>query len=387
MDILTSVTSFGAGALSYLIPFLIVLTIVVFVHEMGHFLVARWCGVRVDAFSIGFGKEIFGWTDRAGTRWKVCWVPLGGYVKFAGDENAASKPLTAEELARLSPEEKRDTFHGKPVAQRAAIVAAGPLANFLLAILVFAGIYTTVGRAVVEPRVDEIVAGSPAETAGFRVGDVVLSADGRAVETFADLQRLVVTSNGRTIDVVVRRTGIELTLTVTPRQQEITDRFGSRHRSFMLGLRTNPGASATSFVTYDPATALWLGARETWFVVDRTLVFIRDLFVGRGNIEDLGGPIRIAEVSGQAASVSILALISLMAVLSVSIGLLNLFPIPMLDGGHLVFYAIEALRGRPLSERSMEIGFRVGLALVLTLMVVATWNDISRLVTQRLLAS
>jgi regulator of sigma E protease len=380
MDILGSVVGLGWGALSYLVPFLIVLTVVVFVHEMGHFLVARWCGVKVDAFSIGFGREIVGWNDRHGTRWRVAWIPLGGYVKFAGDENAASQPVTEERMSRYTTQERREIFHAKPVAQRAAIVAAGPIANFLLAIVIFAALYSTVGRAVTEPRVDEIVAGSAAEQAGFRPGDVVKRIDGRTIETFSDMQRLVATSSGRTLDIVVARDGAETTLRAIPRQQDMTDRFGNRHRTYVLGLRTNTGPQGVQYQVYDPISAVWQGMRETWFLVDRTFAFISDLARGIGRVEELGGPIRIAEVSGQAASISILALISLTAVLSVSIGLLNLFPIPMLDGGHLVFYAIEALRGRPLSERSQELGFRVGLALVLTLMVVATWNDISRLV-------
>jgi regulator of sigma E protease len=380
MDILGSLVGFGSGALGYVIPFLFVLTIVVFFHELGHFLVARWYDVRVETFSVGFGREIVGWNDRHGTRWKISWIPLGGYVKFFGDENVASQPVTEEKLATFSEADRREVFQARPVGQRAAIVAAGPIANFLLAIVIFAAMFATVGRPVMEPRVDEVVAGSAAEAAGFRPGDIVLRVDGRGVETFADMQRLVATSNGRELDIMIRRQGTETTLVATPRSQEITDRFGGRHRTWVLGLRTNTGAQGVNYQTYDPLTALWLGVRETWFLSDRTLVFVRDLFMGRGSVEDLGGPIRIAEVSGQAASISLMALLSLTAVLSVSIGLLNLFPIPMLDGGHLVFYTIEALRGRPLSERSQEIGFRVGLALVLTLMVVATWNDIARLV-------
>jgi regulator of sigma E protease len=380
MDVLGGFFSLGWGALSYVVPFLFVLTVVVFFHELGHFLVARWCGARVEAFSIGFGREIAGWTDRHGTRWRIAWLPLGGYVKFLGDENAASQPVTEERLAQFSDTERREVFQAKPVAQRAAIVAAGPIANFLLAIVIFSVLFMTVGRPVLEPRIDEVLPSSAAEAAGFRPGDVVLKVDGRAIETFSEMQRLVATSNGRPLDVVVRRDMREVTLVATARQQESTDRFGNRHRTWVLGLRTNTGSQGLTYQTYDPVSAVWLGVRETWFLIDRTLVFIRDLIVGRGAMEDLGGPIRIAEVSGQAASISLTALISLTAVLSVSIGLLNLFPIPMLDGGHLVFYAIEALRGRPLSERSQEIGFRVGLALVLMLMVVATWNDIARLV-------
>jgi regulator of sigma E protease len=373
MDIFGQLYGFLASAAGYLVPFLFVLSIVVFFHELGHFLVARWCGVRVEVFSIGFGREIVGWNDRRGTRWKLCWVPLGGYVKFLGDETAASQPVTEEKLATLPAWQRGQAFPAKPVWQRAAVVAAGPAANFLLAIAIFTVLFATAGRPIVEPRVDAVISGSAAEAAGIRPGDVLVMVDGRAVETFNDVQRLVATSNGRTIDITVRRDGRELTLEATPRAQEV----GRGNRTFMLGLSASRQGSEMR--VYDPVSALGLAVRETWFLVDRTVIFIRDLFTGRGSMNDLGGPIRIAEVSGQAAAISFTTLIGLTALLSVSIGLLNLFPIPMLDGGHLVFYAIEALRGRPLSERSQEIGFRIGLAFVLMLMIVTTWNDVSRL--------
>lgn len=379
MDLLSGVSILGSGAFTYVLPFLVVITIVVFVHEMGHFLVARFFGVKVDVFSIGFGREIIGRVDQYGTRWKLCWIPLGGYVKFAGDENASSQPMSQERLAQFSDAERRDLFIAKPVAQRAWIVAAGPIANFLLAIVVFAGLFMTFGRPVIEPRVDEVVAGSPAEVAGLRRGDVFVSVDGRRIETFSEVQRLVATSNGRAIELIVRRGVSEVTLNATARPQEIVDRISGRHTIWVLGVRTSTGPNGATFETVDPISALWLGARESWFVVDRTGVFLRDLFIGKANPEELGGPIRIAQVSGQAASISIYALLSLMAVLSVSIGLLNLFPIPMLDGGHLVFYAAEAVRGRPLTEKTQEIGYRIGFAFVIGLMIFATWNDISRL--------
>ena len=379
MDLLSGVFSLGNWTTTYVLPFLLVITIVVFVHEMGHFLVARFFGVRVEAFSIGFGREILGWNDRRGTRWKVCWIPLGGYVKFVGDENAASQPLTAEKLALIPPEQRDGLFIGKPVAQRAWIVAAGPIANFLLAIAEFAGLFMAFGRPVIEPRVDWVEPGSAAEVAGLRVGDVFVAVDGRSVETVSEVQRLVATSNGRQIALVVRRGAGETTLEAVARPREIVDRVSGRHTIWVLGVRTTTGPSGATFETVDPVSAVWLGARESWFVVDRTAVFIRDLFIGKANPEELGGPIRIAQVSGQAASISIYALFSLMAVLSVSIGLLNLFPIPMLDGGHLVFYAAEALRGRPLSERTQELGYRFGLVFVIGLMIFATWNDLGRL--------
>lgn len=379
MDVLPILLNFTGFVTTYLIPFLFVLVIVVFFHELGHFLAARWCGVRIDAFSIGFGSEIYGWTDRLGTRWKIAWIPLGGYVKFFGDENVASTGVSAENLKQYSSIDRSVMFQEKPVWQRAFIAAAGPLANFLLAIVIFAALFTINGRAVTEARIDEVVAGSAAEVAGFRVGDVVLSVNGRAISTFGEMQRLVATSNGRELEVVVRRGGFEQTLQATARAQEVADRSGRKHRSFILGLRTQPNAEGVVIERSDIITSTWLGIKETWFLIDRTISFIGDLFAGYASSQDLGGPIRIAEISGDAATVSFAALISLTAILSVSIGLLNLFPIPMLDGGHLVFYFIEAVRGRPLSERAQEIGLRVGFALVMMLMVMATWNDIARI--------
>lgn len=379
MDILSTLISPFSFVATYFLPFIFVLIIVVFVHELGHFLVARWCDVEIESFSIGFGSEIVGWTDRHGTRWKIAWIPLGGYVKFLGDDNVASAGVSQAELSRLPAETRARTFQAKSVWQRSLIAAAGPLANFLLSIVIFATLFATIGRTTSEARIDAIVAGSPAEAAGFRIGDVVISVDGRDVSTFGEMQRLIATSNGRELEIVVRRGGLPQSLRAAAREQENVDRSGRKHRSFVLGLRTQPAAESIQVERSDPLTALWLGARETWFVIDRTFSYIGDLFAGYASTQDLGGPIRIAEASGEAATVSFAALISLTAVLSVSIGLLNLFPIPMLDGGHLVFYGIEAILGRPLSERAQEIGLRIGFALVLMLMVMATWNDLARL--------
>ena len=379
MDMLANIIALATFAITYLIPFLFVLVVVVFFHELGHFLMARWCGVRIEAFSVGFGGEIFGWTDRLGTRWKFGWIPLGGYVKFFGDDSVASTAVTVERLQQFSAQERAVMFQSQPVLQRSLIAAAGPIANFLLSIVIFAILFTTVGRAVTEARIDEVVAGSPAQTAGFRVGDVVLNVDGRDIASFSDMQRLIATSNGRELDMIIRRDGAERTLRATAQQQDIVDRAGRKQKGWVLGLRTQPNVDGQVIQKSDPVTALWLGTRETWFLIDRTLSYVKDLFSGFASSNDLGGVISIAKVSGEAATVSFAALISLTAVLSVSIGLLNLFPIPMLDGGHLVFYLIEAVQGRPLSDKAQEIGLRIGFTLVMLLMVMATWNDIARL--------
>ena len=379
MDTIFSIGSGLSAAPSYLIPFVFVILIVVFFHELGHFLVARWNGVKIEAFSVGFGPEIFGFNDRHGTRWKFSWIPLGGYVRFFGDENVASVP-DDEAVARMSPEARAVSFPAKSVGQRAAVVAAGPIANFLLAIVIFATIFVTHGRIETSARVDGVAEGSAAEAAGFTVGDTVLAIDGQAIQSFTDLQRIVSASADRTITVTVQRGDAELDLVATPERQEVTDRFGNTHRIGILGLeRLRQDGESIEMTRYDPATAVWLGVRETGFVITRTLTYLRDVVVGREKADQLSGPIRIAQVSGQVASIGFVALLNLAAILSVSIGLVNLFPIPMLDGGHLLYYAIEAIRGKPLSPRAQEYGFRIGLAVVLLLMVFSTWNDLSSL--------
>ena len=379
MDVLGSI---GDGTVSlvfgYLLPFLLVLSVVVFIHEMGHFLVGRWCGVGVHAFSVGFGPEIAGFTDRHGTRWKLSAIPLGGYVKFVGDLNGASVP-DAQALGGMSAAERSVSFPHKTVGQRAAVVAAGPIANFLLAIAVFAGLFYANGRYVLAPRIDQVQAGTAAERAGFRPNDTVVSINGRAIESFGDMQRIVSASAGDPLSIVVERDGEPVTLDAVPDHREQVTPFGTQ-RIGLLGLQASRDPADLKHVTYGLLPSVRLGAYETWYVVERTIGYIGKLLVGRESVDQLSGPLRIAEVSGKVASAGgIAALISLMAVLSVSIGLMNLFPIPLLDGGHLVFYAIEALRGRPLSERAQEIGFRIGLALVMMLMLFATWNDIVHL--------
>ncbi len=366
------------GTLGYILPFLFVLTIVVFFHELGHFLVARWCGVTVTAFSVGFGPELFGWSDRKGTRWKLCAVPLGGYVKFAGDENAASVP-DRDAVKSMSEEERKGAFVGKSVGQRAAVVAAGPIANFILAIVIFAALFGFMGRAEIAPRVDAVQPGSAAELAGMMPGDMILSIDGSAITTFSDLQRAVSVSADIELNVTLDRAGEVVALKVTPERREVTDPFGNVQKVGVLGVQRSPKPEDIVVRTYGPIEALSEGVKETWYVVERTGGYIGGIVAGRESADQLGGPIRVAQISGQVATLGFAALINLTAILSVSIGLLNLMPIPMLDGGHLLFYAAEAIRGRPLSERVQDFGFRIGIGIVLLLMVFATWNDVMHL--------
>ena len=378
MLFVSGVGTWSAWLLGYLLPFLFVLTVVVFFHELGHFWVARRCGVKIDAFSVGFGPELFGWTDRHGTRWRLAAIPLGGYVRFHGDDSAASTP-DLKALERMGAEERRSSFFHKPVGQRAAVVAAGPIANFILAIVIFASMFALFGKQVTPPRVDAVQAGSAAEAAGFKGGDLVLTIDGKAVESFGDMQRIVGASPGQRLAVIVERGGAQVALTATPQLREMKDNFGNVMRIGVLGISRSPNASEVVTQRYGPLEAVQMGFAETWFVVERTMTYVGRIIVGRESADQLGGPIRIAQVSGQVASIGFVALLHLTAVLSISIGLLNLFPVPLLDGGHLLFYGIEALRGRPLSDRAQELGFRIGLALVVMLMIVATWNDLLHL--------
>jgi regulator of sigma E protease len=374
-----SFNTLSHGLIGYAIPFLFVLTIIVFFHELGHFLVARWAGVKVLTFSLGFGPELVGFNDRHGTRWKISAVPLGGYVKFFGDDTEASTP-SVETLAKMTEEEQAGSFHHKKVGPRAAIVAAGPIANFLLAIVIFTCLFTFFGKPSTSARVDKVEANSAASAAGFQIGDIVTAIDGSKIESFSDMQRYVSARAGETLHFTVKRGDGIVHLAGTPQMRAEKDRFGNVQRLGVLGItrQTMPGDAVTERV--DPATAFWLAIKETWFVVDRTMTYIGRVFTGREAADQIGGPLRIAEISGQIATLGLAPLIQFSAWLSISIGLLNLFPVPLLDGGHLLFYAVEAVRGRPLSERAQEMGFRIGLGLVLMLMVFATYNDILHLV-------
>jgi regulator of sigma E protease len=379
-EIMGSLSAFGGGLAGYIVPFLFVLTIVVFFHELGHFLVARMCGIKVLSFSLGFGPELFGFYDRYGTRWKLSAVPLGGYVKFFGDDSAASTP-DQEAAAAMSEEEKKVSFHYQPVASRAAVVVAGPLANFVLAIAIFAVIFSTVGKQWTTARVDTVQPNSAAAAAGFKPGDLVVSIGGSKINSFSDMQRIVSVSAGEPLTIQVERAGALTTLKATPQLRQLKDRFGNEHTLGVLGISRSMKPGDIKTRKMGPLTAIGAGAKETWFVIDRTLSYIGGVFAGREAADQLGGPIRIAQVSGEVATAGFTALIHLAAVLSISIGLLNLFPIPLLDGGHLLFYAIEAIRGQPLSERAQEVGFRIGLAIVVMLMIFATFNDILHLAT------
>ncbi len=365
--------------LGYIVPFLLVLTLLVFVHEMGHYLVGRWSGIRILAFAVGFGPELVGYTDRHGTRWKLCAIPLGGYVKFYGDEDAASIPDYAR-LETFSAEERDRTFLGAKLWKRAATVAAGPIANFILAIAIFAILFSIYGKSVADPIVAEVKAGSAAQEAGVLPGDLLVAIDGNSVTTFDDVRRYVSVRPETPITIEVKRKSEILELPMVPQRTVITDQFGNKMELGIIGIVTNQETGNFRLQTFGPLEAIGQGAVESWHIVTGTFNYLANLVTGRMKADQLGGPIRVAQASGQMATLGVAAVLQLAAVLSVSIGLLNLMPVPVLDGGHLMFYAVEAVRGKPVGPGAQDIAFRIGFAMVLMLMVFATWNDISMLI-------
>ena len=357
----------------YVLTFLAVLSVLIYVHEFGHYWVARRNGVRVEVFSIGFGPELWGWTDRDGTRWKICAIPLGGYVKMFGmseDETEKSQPLTTEEEAV--------SFNHKRLGQRAAIVAAGPIANFLFAVVVFTAVFTVQGNPIPLAVVGEVVAGTPASEVGIRPGDKILAIESEPVTKFEDIRRIVGDHAGVPVRIKILRDGAEITIVATPRAAANAETGGGEVRVGRIGVKPDPAQIV--YERQNPLMALWMGAERTVSLTGQILSYLGQLIVGRQDSRELGGPLRIAQMSGEVAQDGgFSSLLLFTAVLSINLGLINLFPIPMLDGGHLLFYAAEALRGRPLSPRTQEYGFRFGLALVLMLTVFATWNDLVNL--------
>ncbi len=380
MDFLMNLISTDGFILGTLVPFLFVLTIVVFIHELGHYWIGRMCGIGAKVFSVGFGPELIGFDDKRGTRWRLSAIPLGGYVKFIGDMNAASTTTTDHDSGEgLSEAELREAFQNKSVWRRAATVAAGPIANFILAVFIFAAVFAVFGRSIADPVVAEVRENSAAEAAGIMPDDIFISLDGIEVAEFSDVQRYVSPRAGQPIEMVLDRNSEQVTVTVTPERLEVEDRFGNKIEQGVIGVLNNNEVGNRRIQNYGVGESFWLGIKEVGYVISRTAGYLSGVVVGREKADQIGGPIRVAQVSGQVATLGFVALLNLAAVLSVSIGLLNLLPIPVLDGGHLLFYAFEAVRGKPLSANAQEIGYKIGFALILSLMVFATWNDISLL--------
>ena len=380
MELLSSIVGW---TWQYVGIFLGVLTLVVFIHELGHFLVARWCGVTVKVFSIGFGPELFGFNDKHGTRWRFALIPLGGYVKFVDDENAASKP-SPEALSRMSEDERKGSFHAKPVWQRAAVVAAGPIANFILAIVLYTGLNAVVGLRTMPAFVEAVIANSPAEKAGFQPGDKIVGIEGNPIESFDDLQKIVSVSAGKELQFVVERKGEKLELKATPNVDEQRDTFGRTFRRGLIGIQRSVSPDKIQTQHVGPVDAFGLAVKETYGIITQTLGGIGDMITRRQSAEQMGGPLMMAEVTAKVAELGIEPLLRWIALISANIGFLNLLPIPVLDGGHLMFYAYETVFRKPLSERFQMAGFQVGLALLMMLMAFVFYNDISSIVRRTL---
>ncbi len=365
--------------LSYLIPFLILIMIVVFIHEYGHYYFAKKYGVGVTDFSIGFGKEIFGWNDKSGTRWKLCWIPLGGYVKFFGDRNVFSQADQEKLIKQYNDVDREKLFVLKPLYQRVLIVFGGPLANFILALVIFFSIYTFIGKDFTPAVIYEVQKDSPAMIGGLKQDDIILEIDGNEVQSIMDVSKYITMSSADIIDFKVKRFSDEILLKVKPNTVLGEDNLGNKIQKRMVGIKLGAYNNEINHVKLGPVKALYYAANEVIYVSTASLKYIGSMIIGKADTSQLGGPIRIAKISGQVAEFGFLAFVSMMAYISISLGLINLFPIPMLDGGHLMFYTFEKILGRPLSQKTQEGFFRIGMFLLLTLMFFTTFNDLKDL--------
>jgi len=365
--------------LNSILPFIVLILVVVFIHEYGHYYFAKKYGVKVTDFSIGFGKELFGWNDKLGTRWKICWIPLGGYVKFFGDRNVFSQSDQEEIIKKYSEEERKKLFILKPLYQRSLIVAAGPIANFILAVVIFLFIYMFVGKDFTPAVINEVQKDSPAEVAGLMKNDVILEIDGTEVKSILDVSKLITMSTSDFIDFKVSRYDQDVLLKVKPNIVETEDNLGNKINKRMIGIMLGPYNNKINHVKLGPAKALYYSLNEVYFVTISSLKYLGSILTGSGDSSQLGGPIRIAKITGQVAEFGIVPFLSIMAYISISLGLINLFPIPLLDGGHLMFYGFEKILGRPLSQKTQEGFFRIGMFLLLFIMFFATYNDLKDL--------
>ena len=367
------------GITNFIIPFIILITIVVFIHEYGHYYFAKKYGIGITDFSIGFGKEIFGWNDKSGTRWKICWIPLGGYVKFFGDRNVFSQSEQQELINKYSEADKNKLFILKPLYQRSLVVAAGPIANFILAIFIFAFIYMFAGKDFTPAVINEVQKDSPAYIAGFKKNDKIISIDNKKIDSILQVSTFIATSTSEIIEFIVLRSNQEIKLNVKPILAESEDSLGNKINKRMIGIVLAPFNNEINHVKLGPTKAVYYAGKEVIFVCVASLKYIGSMFTGSGDASQLGGPIRIAKITGQVANLGIIPFLSIMAYISISLGLINLFPIPMLDGGHLMFYFFEKILGRPLNQKTQESFFRIGLFLLMFLMFFATFNDLKDL--------
>ncbi len=361
---------------NFVLPFIVLILVVVFIHEYGHYYFAKKYGVGVTDFSIGFGREIFGWNDKSGTRWKICWIPLGGYVKFFGDRNVFSQSDQEKIIAKYNEVDRKKLFVLKPLYQRSLIVAAGPIANFILAVVIFSFIYMFVGKDFTPAVINEVKKNSPAEVAGFKKNDVILEIDGTKVKSILEVSKLIMMSTSTFIDFKISRYDQDMILKVKPNIIESEDNLGNKINKRMIGIQLGAYNNQIKHIKLGPAKALYYSLSEVYFVSTSTLKYLGSILTGSGDSSQLGGPIRIAKVTGQVAEFGLIPFLSLMAYISISLGLINLFPIPLLDGGHLMFYGFEKILGRPLSQKTQEGFFRIGMFLILSLMFFATFNDL-----------
>ncbi len=362
--------------MNYIIPFLVLITIVVFIHEYGHYYFAKKYGVGITDFSIGFGKEIFGWRDKSGTRWKICWIPLGGYVKFFGDRNVFSESEQLEVINKYNEEDKNKLFILKPLYQRSIIVAAGPIANFILAILIFFIINMTSGKDMTPAVISEVQPESPAFVAGMKKNDKIIAIGNNKVESILEISTLINTSTSEEIKFLLLRNDQEISVFVKPNLVDGKDSLGNSVKKRMVGIKLSPLNNKFQKHSLGPSKAIYYSVKEVWFVTVTSLNYLGKMITGSADTSQLGGPIRIAKITGQVSEYGIIPFFSIMAYISISLGLINLFPIPMLDGGHLMFYLIEKILGRPLSQKTQEGFFRIGLFLLFTLMFFVTFNDL-----------
>ncbi len=354
--------------------FFVILTIVVFIHEFGHYFVAKLCGVKVEAFSIGFGKELIGRNDRSGTRWKLCLLPLGGYVKMYGDSSAAST-ADADAMEQMTEAEKKLTFHHKPLYKKALVVAAGPVANFLLTITIFTYFMMTIGLPSADPIIGDVMKDSPAAAAGLQSGDRINKINGDAVSSFSDIQYRISTNVGTPVDLLVDRGGKELTIVLTPKETEEEDMLGNKIKRPLIGIKSMD----IKIADVGLPTAIGESVKRTYMICAGTLKVIGQMITGQRSAKDISGPVGIAKLSGQATGKDFHTVLWFIAFLSANLGLANLLPIPLLDGGHLAYYAAEAVRGRPLAQKVQEYGFRLGFVLVALMMAFTIVNDIIKL--------
>ena len=365
--------------MNYLIPFIILITVVVFIHEYGHYYFAKRYGVGITDFSIGFGREIFGWNDKSGTRWKICWLPLGGYVKFFGDRNVFSQAEQKEIINKYGEEDRKKLFILKPLYQRAIIVAAGPLANFVLAIIIFMIINMLVGKDMTPAVIDEVKENSPAFVAGLKKDDKIISIDNKKVESILQVSTYINASTKEKIDFTVLRNEQEILFSIEPELIESKDSLGNSVKKRMIGITLSTLNGEFNKQPLGPSKAIYYSVKEVWFVTITSLNYLGQMITGSSDTSQLGGPIRIAKITGQVAEHGLIPFFSIMAYISISLGLINLFPIPMLDGGHLMFYFFEKILGRPLTQRTQEGFFRIGLFLLISLMFFVTFNDLKEI--------